>query len=139
VVAVNCLGDVRDLDTGQLLAGTLTRDKRHLAGLRAADGLAARPAEVFSSNTTIAVVATNARLNKARALRVAIMAQDGLARAIDPVHTMFDGDTVFCPVHRHPRCRRQRRGPGCPGPGPGRGQRSAERGRIHGCRMKERA
>jgi len=97
VVAVNCLGDVRDPDTGRLLAGTLTRDKRHLAGssdLLAAS--AARPAQVFPSNTTIAVVATNARLNKGQALRVAIMAQDGLARAIDPVHTMFDGDTVFC-------------------------------------------
>ena len=42
------------------------------------------------------MVATNARLTKGQAQRVAIMAQDGLARAIDPVHTMFDGDTVFC-------------------------------------------
>ncbi|MBM3598583.1 MAG: P1 family peptidase [Alphaproteobacteria bacterium] len=48
------------------------------------------------SNTTIAVVATNARLDKADATRVAIMAQDGLARAIRPVHTPYDGDTVFC-------------------------------------------
>lgn len=45
--------------------------------------------------TTIAVVATNAVLDKAEAKRVAIMAQDGLARAIRPVHTPFDGDTVF--------------------------------------------
>jgi L-aminopeptidase/D-esterase-like protein len=49
-----------------------------------------------AANTTIAVVATNARLAKADAARVAIMAQDGLARAIRPVHTPFDGDTVFC-------------------------------------------
>jgi L-aminopeptidase/D-esterase-like protein len=47
------------------------------------------------ANTTIAVVATNARLDKADARRVAIMAQDGLARAIRPVHTPQDGDTVF--------------------------------------------
>lgn len=45
--------------------------------------------------TTIAVVATNAVLDKAEAKRIAIMAQDGLARAIRPVHTPFDGDTVF--------------------------------------------
>jgi L-aminopeptidase/D-esterase-like protein len=49
-----------------------------------------------ASNTTIAVVATNVSLDKADATRVAIMAQDGLARAIRPVHTPFDGDTVFC-------------------------------------------
>ena len=46
-------------------------------------------------NTTIAVVATNARLDKASAKRLAIMAQDGLARSIRPVHTPQDGDTVF--------------------------------------------
>ena len=47
------------------------------------------------TNTTLCVVATDASLNKAQAKRVAIMAQDGLARAIRPVHTPFDGDTVF--------------------------------------------
>ncbi len=46
-------------------------------------------------NTTIAVVATNARLDKASAKRLAIMAQDGLARSIRPVHTPLDGDAVF--------------------------------------------
>lgn len=46
-------------------------------------------------NTTIGVVATNARLTKSEALRIAIMAQDGYARSIRPVHTPFDGDTVF--------------------------------------------
>ena len=47
------------------------------------------------ANTTIAVVATNARLDKASANRLAVMAQDGLARSIRPVHTPQDGDTVF--------------------------------------------
>ena len=47
------------------------------------------------ANTTIAVVAVNARLDKAQAQRLAIMAQDGLARSIRPIHTPFDGDTVF--------------------------------------------
>lgn len=49
----------------------------------------------LGENTTIAVVATNAALGKAEAQRVAIMAQDGLARAIRPLHTPFDGDSVF--------------------------------------------
>jgi len=47
------------------------------------------------ANTTLAVVACNARLDKTEAKRLAIMAQDGLARAIRPVHTPFDGDVVF--------------------------------------------
>ena len=55
-------------------------------------GLDAMPGE----NTTIGVVATNAALDKSQARRVAIMAQDGYARALRPVHTPFDGDTVFC-------------------------------------------
>jgi L-aminopeptidase/D-esterase-like protein len=49
-----------------------------------------------SSNTTIGVVATDAILTKPQAQKVAQMAQDGLARAIRPAHTMFDGDTIFC-------------------------------------------
>ena len=48
-----------------------------------------------STNTTLCIVATDATLTKAQAQRVAIMAQDGFARAIRPVHTPFDGDTVF--------------------------------------------
>src|SRR6185436_3622449 len=47
------------------------------------------------SNTVIGVIATNARLNKAQATKVAQMAQDGLAQTIRPAHTMFDGDTIF--------------------------------------------
>jgi L-aminopeptidase/D-esterase-like protein len=47
-------------------------------------------------NTTIGVVATDAVLTKVQALKVAQMAHDGLARAIRPAHTMFDGDTIFC-------------------------------------------
>lgn len=46
-------------------------------------------------NTTLAVVATDANLTRGQALRVAVMAQDGIARAIRPVHTPVDGDTVF--------------------------------------------
>jgi len=58
-------------------------------------GAAGQPQPRLGENTTIAVVATNAALDKAEAQRVAIMAQDGLARAIRPLHTPFDGDSVF--------------------------------------------
>lgn len=54
-----------------------------------------RPGAGAGANTTIAVVATNASLDVAQALRVAIMAHDGIARAVRPAHTPFDGDTVF--------------------------------------------
>ena len=47
------------------------------------------------ANTTLVAIATNLRLTRAQAKRIAIMAQDGLARAIRPVHTPFDGDSVF--------------------------------------------
>jgi L-aminopeptidase/D-esterase-like protein len=52
-------------------------------------------APIAASNTTIGVVATNAPLTKAQAKRIAMMAHDGLARAIRPIHTPFDGDTLF--------------------------------------------
>ncbi|MEP5699358.1 MAG: P1 family peptidase, partial [Sneathiella sp.] len=49
----------------------------------------------LGENTTIGVVATNVSLSKSQAQRIAIMAQDGYARAIRPVHTPMDGDTIF--------------------------------------------
>jgi L-aminopeptidase/D-esterase-like protein len=54
------------------------------------------PADGPARNTTIGVVATDAALTKPQALKVAQMAHDGLARAIRPAHTMFDGDSIFC-------------------------------------------
>jgi len=97
IVAVNCFGDVVDPATGSVVAGTLNEAGDGFCP--SLDLLIATPGakNVFSGgNTTIGVVATNARLTKGQAHRVAIMAQDGLARAIVPVHTPWDGDTVFC-------------------------------------------
>jgi len=95
LVAVNAVGDVIDPSSGAVVAGT--RD----AGGKLADArrvlragtqtTTPRPGE----NTTIGVVATNARLTKPQAARMALMADDGLARAIFPSHTIGDGDTVF--------------------------------------------
>ena len=98
LVAVNAVGDVIDPRTGQVVAGVRTPDGRSLADartlLRSPDfKLPARPP--VAANTTIGVVATNARLTKAQATKMAQMAQDGLARAIYPTHTPVDGDTIF--------------------------------------------
>jgi L-aminopeptidase/D-esterase-like protein len=97
IVAVNCNGDVSDPATGEVLAGTLAPDGKRIAGaMKLMMGRAEGYQDVFSKNTTVGVVATNATLTKAMATRVAMMAHDGLARAINPVHTLGDGDVVFC-------------------------------------------
>jgi L-aminopeptidase/D-esterase-like protein len=106
LVAVNAWGDVIDPQTGQVVAGlrsgkvgpfrvgkedpfadTLTMMKS--AAGRGMLGL------MSNSHTVIGVIATNAKLTKAQATKVAQMAHDGLARTIRPAHTMFDGDTIF--------------------------------------------
>ncbi len=106
LVAVNAFGDVVDPNTGAVIAGlrsgkvgplrvggkekfadTLAMMKKPLG--RGVLGFASR------ANTVIGVVATNAKLDKAQATKVAQMAHDGLARAIRPAHTMLDGDTIF--------------------------------------------
>lgn len=94
IVAVNAFGDVIDPSTGRVVAGVRGADGK-LADvrtrLREGPSMRGRSGE----NTTIGVVATNARLTKAQAQKVAQMAQDGYARAISPIHTPYDGDTVF--------------------------------------------
>jgi L-aminopeptidase/D-esterase-like protein len=96
LVVVNTVGDVIDPATGRVVAGVRTADGRGLADVR---GLlrsgSLTPQASFGRSTTIGVVATNAVLTKAQTNRMAQLAQDGLARAISPSHTMFDGDTIF--------------------------------------------
>ena len=93
LVAVNAAGDVVDPSSGVLVAGP----RREGGGfLRSTEWLREHePAIGVGENTTLAVVATDAELSKAEVAQVARMAHDGLARAIDPVHTMLDGDAVF--------------------------------------------
>lgn len=95
IVAVNAVGDVVGPD-GEVLAGARTEDGRGLQrtseSILAGD-VASAPAR--GESTTIGVVATDAVLTKAQARRIAQVSHDGLARAIDPAHTMFDGDTMF--------------------------------------------
>jgi L-aminopeptidase/D-esterase-like protein len=88
LVAVNAIGDVIEPQTGTKIAGL--RSGSTLDWMKKSQGRAA-----IQSNTVIGVVATNAKLSKAEATKVAQMAQDGLARSIRPAHTMFDGDTIF--------------------------------------------
>lgn len=122
LVVVNAFGDIVDPSSGKILAGARRPDGRGwLDTSKAIAGAtfsqrAKRANEIFESremfeskdmvesrrgpvspieNTTLAVVATDAALTKAQARKVAAMAHDGMARAIRPIHTMFDGDTVF--------------------------------------------
>ena len=96
LIACNALGDVIDPDTAQVMAGARTDDGRALRDTRRALRCGQPPQPVLAgTNTTIGVVATDAILTKAQAHRLAISAHDGLARSINPVHTMSDGDTLF--------------------------------------------
>jgi L-aminopeptidase/D-esterase-like protein len=99
LVAVNSFGSPVDPETGRFYARHLERAEefghlrpdQSLQKRDAKNGQLGRP----GGHTTIAVVTTNAMLTKSQATRIAQMAHDGLARAILPAHTMFDGDTVF--------------------------------------------
>jgi L-aminopeptidase/D-esterase-like protein len=96
LVAVNAVGDVIDPKTGTVLAGVRTADGKGLADVRELlrAGAAASPLKK-GENTTIGVVATNALLTKSDATKIAQMAHDGVARAVYPAHTPYDGDTIF--------------------------------------------
>ncbi len=98
MTVVNAVGGVHDPETGRLLAGPRGDDGSPVdsVGVYADPGYgrnAAAPASL--GNTTIGIVACNARLTKAQANRLATVAHDGLALAIRPVHTAHDGDTMF--------------------------------------------
>ncbi len=106
LIAVNALGDVVDPVSGQILAGARSAELGPLRigtpgyfadTLQVLKALTGRIALSYATrqNTVIGVVATNARLSKEEANKVAQMAQDGLARTIRPAHTMMDGDTLF--------------------------------------------
>ncbi len=106
IAAVNAFGDVIEPSTGKILAGArpakvgplkLGGKGRFADTLAVMKTLAGRTILSFASrsNTVIAVVASNARLDKAATAKVAQMAQDGLSRTVRPAHTMLDGDTVF--------------------------------------------
>nr|MBA3532045.1 P1 family peptidase [Ardenticatenales bacterium] len=96
LAAVNAFGDVIDPGSGEIIAGTrrpqlggflhTARAMRHNLDQTMLRGF---------TNTTLAVVATDAPLSRAQLTMLASAAHDGMARAINPVHTMLDGDTVY--------------------------------------------
>ena len=96
LIACNALGDVIDPATGQIVAGARQDQGNALLDSRRAL-LAGQPPRrlVAAANTTIGVIATDAVLTKPQAARLATVGHDGLARAIQPAHTMLDGDTLF--------------------------------------------
>ena len=96
VVAVNALGDIFDADTGRQLAGLLSEDKTGLASTEQAmfDKINTGR-DVFKGNTTIGCVITNADISKSQCCKIASVTHDGYARAIRPVHSSADGDSIF--------------------------------------------
>lgn len=107
LVVVNCWGDVYDPQTGEKLGGTLNKAKDGFAGgydllkakqlpIDAASKAAGAKAKAgLTTHTTIGIIATNAILSKPMAMRAAMMAHDGFARAICPSHTAGEGDSIF--------------------------------------------
>jgi L-aminopeptidase/D-esterase-like protein len=95
LVAINAFGDVIDPATGAIVAGARAADGKTFVDARKLLRSGAIDFGGAGQNTTLGVIATNARLSKTDAKRVAQMAHDGFARAIAPVHTPVDGDTIF--------------------------------------------
>ncbi|MCI0713060.1 MAG: P1 family peptidase [Chloroflexi bacterium] len=97
LMVVNALGDVVN-EHGEIIAGVRNPEgKGFLGAMNIFTQLATQSIteDVTPSNTVIGIVATNARLTKEEANKVAQMGQDGVAQAVRPAHTMFDGDTIF--------------------------------------------
>jgi L-aminopeptidase/D-esterase-like protein len=96
VVALNALGDVFDWKSGRQVAGLLTEDG---SAFRSTTAFLEQSIDVvenrFTGNTTLGVIVTNAAFSKAALCKIAGMGQDGYARSIWPVHTSFDGDSLY--------------------------------------------
>lgn len=96
LVAVNALGDIYDWKTGRKVAGLLAEDGKTFSN---AEEIALRKTEVvenkFVGNTTLGVIVTNGNFQKAQLCKIAGMGHDGYARAIRPVHTTADGDSIY--------------------------------------------
>jgi L-aminopeptidase/D-esterase-like protein len=97
LVVVNAVGDVIDHKSGKILAGPRNQENNGFLSTTEllTSGTHSDIKSPIPTNTTLGVVATNANLNKEQVNKLAQMAQDGIARAINPSHTMYDGDTIF--------------------------------------------
>lgn len=94
IVAVNALGDIYDADTGRMLAGMQVNGV-----LQSSEKVlwehAEKPKDPFNGNTTLGVLLTNGAFNKTELNKIASMTHNGYARAIRPVHTTADGDSIY--------------------------------------------
>ncbi|MDM8532987.1 P1 family peptidase [Anaerolineales bacterium HSG25] len=105
MVAPNPMGDIYDPTTQQIIAGARQPNGGFADSLTLMADMHRQQTESPTesptpiSNTTLAIIATNARFNKTQATKIAQMAHDGLARTIRPIHTHFDGDTIFALSH----------------------------------------
>lgn len=95
IVAVNSFGDVYNYESNEILVGAIDKETGKYLNSYKIMKQRGTDAGFPSKNTTIGVIATNGILSKSQANKVAQMGQNGLARSINPIHTMFDGDTVF--------------------------------------------
>ena len=95
IVAVNAVGDVYDIDTNEIIAGCFDTKPGEWVGQKKLFEQFLCPPPVAGGNTTIGCVVTNAKLDKAMMRKMAEVAHNGFARAIRPVHTLGDGDTIF--------------------------------------------
>jgi L-aminopeptidase/D-esterase-like protein len=96
IVTVNSIGDIYDPETGSIIAGMLSEDKK---SFRNTEQVMYETAEVkengFAGNTTIGAILTNAAFDKIQLTKIASMAHNGYARCIRPVHLSLDGDTIY--------------------------------------------
>jgi L-aminopeptidase/D-esterase-like protein len=95
VVAVNAAGDIYDEHTGKVLAGVVDRKTGEFLHAEECLYAASEKRDLFNQNTTIGAVITNGKFTKTELTKIAGMAHNGYARAIRPVHTMFDGDSIY--------------------------------------------
>jgi L-aminopeptidase/D-esterase-like protein len=96
LAAVNPYGDIYDPQQQRVIAGARNLDGSFIDSVQFMAGMVGQTInKLIGTNTTLGVVATNVKLTKSGATKVAQMAQDGLARVIHPAHTHFDGDTIF--------------------------------------------
>ena len=96
VTVLNALGDVFDWKNGERIAGMLTEDRKAFADSPEEMRKSIEDAgNLFARNTTLSVIITNARFHKGSLCKIAGMGHDGYARPIRPVHTSFDGDSIY--------------------------------------------
>jgi L-aminopeptidase/D-esterase-like protein len=95
LAAVNAFGDIRDPETGRILAGARRSPESMELADTASEMKRGRRGGFLEQNTTLVVLATNATLSKVEAAKIAQLAHNGMARTISPVHTMYDGDLTI--------------------------------------------